>query len=504
MKNMTNKQMKRHINLSTEELVQKALENKEGTLTDTKALNVETGAYTGRSPKDRFIVQTNDVINDINWGNENQPISEEVFESLLLKVENYLESKELYILDAVAGADESYQLSVRCINEFAWHNLFAKNLFIDVSAEKLESYSPDFTIISAPNFKANPQMDGTNSEAFVIINFQKKTVLIGGTHYAGEMKKSIFSVMNYKLPKENVLSMHCSANVSTDGDVALFFGLSGTGKTTLSADSSRMLIGDDEHGWGENGVFNIEGGCYAKTIDLRKEKEPEIFNAIKFGTVLENVMVSELGVADYKDATLTENTRAAYPLNYIQNAKIPSVAGQPTTIIFLTADAFGVLPPISKLDKKQAMYFFLNGYTSKLAGTERGITEPQATFSACFGSPFLPLEPKVYAHMLGDLMETHNVDIYLVNTGWSGGGYGVGKRIDLSYTRKMVESALNGHLKTVETKKDVVFGLSIPVSCPGVPSELLQPNQSWSNQADYLKKAVSLKKQFEDNFLTYQ
>lgn len=493
-----------HFNLSTEELMTKALTNNEGKLTNTQALAVETGAYTGRSPKDRFIVCTEDIKYDIDWGKTNQPISEEIFDRLYEKVEVHLQNKELYVFDGLAGADGKYQLPVRCINEFAWQNLFVKRLFINLTEEQKTSHVPEFTIVCAPTFKANPKEDGTNSEAFVIINFSKKVVLIGGTHYAGEMKKSIFSVMNYLLPKQDVLPMHCSANVSESGEVALFFGLSGTGKTTLSADPSRYLIGDDEHGWGDGGVFNIEGGCYAKTIDLKEEKEPEIYQAIRYGTVLENVVLHEDGTPDYTNSTLTENTRAAYPLEYIPNAKIPSVAGHPNTIIFLTADAFGVLPPISKLSKDQAMYYFLNGYTSKLAGTERGITEPEATFSACFGSPFLPLEPKVYADMLGKQIEQHDADIYLVNTGWTGGSYGVGERISLSHTRKLVEHALNGHFKQTATLTDSVFGLEVPVSCPGVPEDLLMPHKSWADQEAYLNKATELKVKFDTNFQTMQ
>ena len=492
-----------YYNLSEEELVQKSVEKNEGVLTNTKALAVETGAYTGRSPKDRFIVDTDDVTGDIAWGNVNQKISETVFNGLYHKVLAHLETKELYVFDGFAGADKNHQLAIRCVNEFAWQNLFVNRLFIRPSKEELAAHTPEFTVICAPTFKAVPEVDGTHSEAFVLINFKQKIVLIGGTHYAGEMKKSIFSVMNYKLPKENVLSMHCSANVNDEGEVALFFGLSGTGKTTLSADPKRQLIGDDEHGWGENGVFNIEGGCYAKAIGLKEEKEPEIYRAITFGAVLENVVVDELGNPDYENGTLTENTRAAYPIEHIPNAKIPSVAGHPTTIIFLTADAFGVLPPISKLSKEQAMYYFLNGYTSKLAGTERGVTEPQATFSTCFGAPFLPLEPKVYATMLGELIETHGVDIYLVNTGWTGGSYGVGERMNLTYTRKMVEHAVNGNLKTSPTATDEIFGLDIPLSCPGVPKEILNPMQAWKDTDAYVETALKLKEQFEENYKNY-
>lgn len=493
-----------YYNLSEEELIQKALENNEGVLTNTGAFAVETGAYTGRSPKDRFIVDTPDISEDIAWGNVNQKISETVFDKLYEKVLHHLETKEIYVFDGMAGANKTHQLAIRCVNEFAWQNLFVNRLFIRPTTEELATHNAEFTVICAPTFKANPSVDGTQSEAFVLINFARKIVLIGGTHYAGEMKKSIFSVMNYKLPKEKVLSMHCSANVSSEGEVALFFGLSGTGKTTLSADPNRFLIGDDEHGWSESGVFNIEGGCYAKTIGLKEEKEPEIYRAITKGSVLENVIIDANGNPDYDNSALTENTRAAYPLTHIPNAKIPSVAGHPNTIIFLTADAFGVLPPISKLSKEQAMYYFLNGYTSKLAGTERGVTEPQATFSTCFGAPFLPLQPTVYATMLGDLIDKHGVDIYLVNTGWSGGSYGVGERMNLSYTRKMVESALNGSLKDAPMRTDSIFDLEIPMTCPGVPKELLDPMQTWHDKEAYIETALELKQKFEENYRKYQ
>lgn len=378
---------------------------------------------------------------------------------------------------------------------------FAHQLFIRPSEEELLSHKADFTVISAPNFKANPAVDGTNSETFIIVSMEKRIVLIGGTEYAGEMKKSIFSIMNYLLPEQNILPMHCSANVGEKGDVTLFFGLSGTGKTTLSADSGRKLIGDDEHGWSDNGVFNIEGGCYAKCIDLTRENEPQIFDAIKFGTVLENVVVDPTTrTADYTDSSLTENTRAAYPIQYIDNIVDPSVAGHPNTIIFLTADAFGVLPPISKLTKEQAMYHFLSGFTSKLAGTERGITSPQPAFSTCFGSPFLPLHATVYAEMLGKKIDEHGAQVFLVNTGWTGGEYGVGSRMKLSYTRTMVRAAIEGKLTDVETTKDAVFGLDIPTSIDGVPSEVLIPRNAWEDKAAYDQKASELAQSFRENF----
>ena len=491
--------------LSVSRLVERSLQRGEGILTATGALSVETGAYTGRSPKDKFVVQEDSVRDTIDWGPVNQPISKEVFTSLYHKVLSHLgEKEELFASQGFAGADTAYRLPIQVINEFAWHQVFARQLFIRPSSTDVTLDRELFTIVSAPTFKAEPTIDGTNSEAFVMISFEERVILIGGTEYAGEMKKSIFSIMNYLLPEENVLSMHCSANTGAEGDVALFFGLSGTGKTTLSASPDRLLIGDDEHAWSENGVFNIEGGCYAKCINLSEEKEPQIWNAIKFGTVLENVAVSEEnGEPDYNDVSLTENTRAAYPIDYIPNALEPSIAGHPDTIIFLTADAFGVLPPISKLTREQAMYHFLSGYTSKLAGTERGITEPEATFSTCFGAPFLPLPAHRYASMLGDLIRTHDVDVFLVNTGWSGGPYGVGQRMKLTHTRSMVQAALQGELANVETTEDPVFGLHIPKQCPGVPDEVLQPKSTWTNPDAYEQKAAELADNFKQNFTKF-
>ena len=487
--------------LPVSQLVERALDKKEGILASTGALRATTGKYTGRSPQDKYIVEEGSVKDKINWGSVNQPISKEVFENLYKKVLGYLQSKdEVFVSKNFAGADKGYRLPIRVVNEYAWHNLFARQLFIRPSKEELASHVAEFTVISAPGFKANPMVDGTKSETFIIISFEKRTVLIGGTEYAGEIKKSIFSIMNYLLPERNVLSMHCSANVGDEGDVALFFGLSGTGKTTLSADPSRHLIGDDEHGWSHTGVFNIEGGCYAKCINLSEEKEPQIYNAIRFGSVLENVVLDESRMPDYDDTSLTENTRAAYPLELIPNSMIPSVAGHPNTIIFLTADAFGVLPPISKLTKEQAMYHFLSGYTSKLAGTERGITSPEATFSTCFGAPFLPLPAYRYAEMLGEKINQHNAQVFLVNTGWSGGEYGVGKRMNLAYTRAMVQAALLGELNSVETFVDPIFGLNIPARCPGVPDEVLQPKETWSDKEAYDVKAKDLASKFQENF----
>ncbi|EWG10619.1 phosphoenolpyruvate carboxykinase (ATP) [Cytobacillus firmus] len=490
------------VQLSVPQLVEKVLNRNEGSLTSTGAVRATTGKYTGRSPKDKYIVEEASNKDKMDWGSVNQPISEEAFSNLYNKVINYLKEKEeVFVFKGFAGADKKHRMPIQVINEYAWHNLFAHQLFIRPAEDELLDHQAEFTVISAPNFKADPAVDGTKSETFIIISFERRTVLIGGTEYAGEMKKSIFSVMNYMLPENGILPMHCSANVGREGDVALFFGLSGTGKTTLSADPNRKLIGDDEHGWSANGVFNIEGGCYAKCINLSREKEPQIFDAIRFGAVLENVVVnSETRVADYDDSTLTENTRAAYQLQAIDNIVDPSIAGHPNTIVFLTADAFGVLPPISKLSKEQAMYHFLSGYTSKLAGTERGITSPQATFSTCFGSPFLPLPANRYAEMLGEKIDEHNAKVFLVNTGWTGGEYGVGERMKLAYTRAMIEAALEGELNNVETIKDEIFGLEIPQHVTGVPDEVLQPNKTWADQAAYEAKAKELASKFRENF----
>ncbi|MBB6445781.1 phosphoenolpyruvate carboxykinase (ATP) [Bacillus benzoevorans] len=488
--------------LSVSQLVEKVIERNEGVLTSTGAVRATTGKYTGRSPKDKYIVEEESVKDKIDWGAVNQPISEQIFANLLNKVLDFLKAKEeVFVFRGFAGADTKYRLPIQVINEYAWHNLFAHQLFIRPTQEELASHEAGFTIISAPNFKADPAIDGTTSETFIIISFEKRIVLIGGTEYAGEIKKSVFSLMNYLLPESGILSMHCSANVGREGDVALFFGLSGTGKTTLSADPNRRLIGDDEHGWSNNGVFNIEGGCYAKCINLSREKEPQIFDAIRFGSVLENVILdNDSRIADYDDGSLTENTRAAYPLQAIDNIVDPSVAGHPQAIVFLTADASGVLPPIAKLSKEQAMYHFLSGYTSKLAGTERGVTTPEATFSTCFGSPFLPLPATRYAAMLGEKISQHNASVFLVNTGWTGGEYGVGSRMKLSYTRSMVHAALDGELNNIETKKDEVFGLDIPLHVPGVPDHVLQPNQTWENQEEYYAKAKELANKFRENF----
>lgn len=486
-------------NLTVSELVEESVRNSEGVLTKDGALSVSTGKFTGRSPKDKFIVKDEVSNHVVDWGNINQPIDAMYFDALLEKVVAHLEQKErLYYLEAAAGADSHYKLPVRVLTEYAWHNLFAKQLFLREWPEQA-AFEP-FTVIYAPSYQADPEIDGTNSETFIIVSLAKRTILIGGTEYGGEIKKSIFSIMNFLLPESGVLSMHCSANVSDNGESALFFGLSGTGKTTLSADPNRHLIGDDEHGWSDEGIFNIEGGCYAKTINLSRENEPEIYDAIRFGTIIENVILRDDRSADYADTSLTENTRAAYPIDYIHNAKLPSKAGHPNTIIFLTADAYGVLPPISKLTKEQAMYHFLSGYTSKLAGTERGITEPQATFSTCFGSPFLPLAPERYADMLGALIDRHQVEVYLVNTGWTGGPYGEGSRMKLSYTRAMVNAAIEGKLRNVETFKHDIFNVNIPVAIEGVPADVLNPRQTWTDTARYDEQANMLARKFQENF----
>lgn len=490
------------VQLSVPQLVEKVLKRNEGILTSTGAIRATTGKYTGRSPKDKYIVEEPSTKEKIDWGSVNQPISPEVFDRLYNKVINYLKNKEeVFVFKGFAGADKNSRLPIQVVTEYAWHNLFAHQLFIRPTEEELANHEAQFTVINAPSVKADPETDGTRSETFIIVSFEKRTILIGGTEYAGEIKKSIFSIMNYLLPESGILSMHCSANVGQEGDVALFFGLSGTGKTTLSADPYRRLIGDDEHGWSSNGVFNIEGGCYAKCINLSAEKEPQIYNAIRFGSVLENVIIDEkTRVADYDDNTLTENTRAAYPIYNIDNIVTPSIAGHPNTIIFLTADAFGVLPPISKLTKEQAMYHFLSGYTSKLAGTERGVTTPEATFSTCFGAPFLPLPATRYAEMLGEKINEHNVQVFLVNTGWTGGEYGVGNRMKLSYTRAMVRAALEGELNNVETITDDIFGLNIPIHVPGVPDEVLLPQKTWADPKEYDKKARELAAKFKENF----
>lgn len=487
-------------NLEPAQLVEAALRRGEGTLSDTGALVVKTGKYTGRSPDDKFIVDTPAVHDEIAWGKINVPIEKAKYDALKAKVLAYLQNKELFVFDGFAGADPKYTKAFRIINELASQNLFIHQLLIRPTAEQLEGYTPDYTIIAAPGFKCIPEVDGVHSEAAIIIDYEAHEVLIAGSGYAGEIKKSVFSVMNYVLPKEGILPMHCSANTNDADESAVFFGLSGTGKTTLSADPNRKLIGDDEHGWSADGVFNIEGGCYAKCIALDPEHEPEIYGAIKFGSLMENVIVDETGKPDYFDGSLTENTRVGYPIHYIPNAAIPGIAGQPKTVIFLTADAFGVIPPISKLDNDSAMYHFVSGYTSKLAGTERGITEPVTTFSTLFGAPFFPLNASVYAQMLGDKLKETGANVFLVNTGWCGGAAGTVPRMKLKYTRAMVSAALAGELNNVEYELDPIFNLNIPKTCPNVPSEILNPRNVWEDMAKYEESAKTLAKKFQENF----
>jgi phosphoenolpyruvate carboxykinase (ATP) len=486
-------------NLSVPELIEHAIRNGEARLSANGALVSETGKYTGRTPKDKCVVREPSTEADIWWEN-NADLSEEAFERLYSKATATLPQKSLYVVDTIAGADPEYQVRCRFVVEKAWHALFIRQLLIRPTKEQLASFEPDWTILDLSTESCDPKVDGTRGDALIALNFAARKVLILGTQYAGEMKKSVFTIMNLLLPKRGVLSMHCSANIGADGTVALFFGLSGTGKTTLSADPSRRLIGDDEHGWSDRGVFNIEGGCYAKCIKLSHEGEPQIWNAIRFGSVLENVVLREDRSPDFDDASITENTRCAYPVDFIDGAVIPSMGGHPAHIFFLTCDAFGVLPPISKLDAEQAMYHFLNGYTAKVAGTEAGVTEPSATFSTCFGAPFLPLRPKVYADMLGEKIALHGSQVWLVNTGWSGGPFGVGSRIKLVYTRAMLRAALDGALDSVPTHVDPIFGLAVPTSCPGVPAEILLPRNTWSDGAAYDAKARELFAMFEANF----
>ncbi|MCH8317078.1 MAG: phosphoenolpyruvate carboxykinase (ATP) [Bacteroidetes bacterium] len=492
-------------NLSPAELIENALKNGEGKLTDTGALMCDTGKFTGRAPKDRYIVKDTKTADTVWWGGANMPFDPDKFDALYKKVIEYLKGKTLYVRDAYAGAHPDYRLNLRVINTKAWHNLFSNNLFLRPAKEEITQFTPNFTIICTPEFLADPKKDGTRQGNFVIINFTKNIILIGGTAYAGEMKKGIFSVLNYILPHEkNTLTMHCSANIGKNGDTAIFFGLSGTGKTTLSADPNRNLIGDDEHGWPDNGVFNFEGGCYAKVIDLTREKEPQIWDAIRFGTVVENTRFYKgTTTIDYTNSSVTENTRAAYPIHYIDNAVEPSTGGIPKNIFFLTCDAFGVLPPIAKLNAGQAMYHFISGYTAKVAGTEAGITEPQTTFSACFGAPFLPLHPTTYAEMLGKKMSENKVNVWLINTGWTGGPYGVGSRMKLAYTRSMITAALEGKLNNVEYIPHDIFGILKPQSCPGVPSQVLNPKNTWSDKDAYDTKANKLAEAFVKNFEKY-
>ena len=495
-----------HWNLSPEELVAKSLELGQGVLNDTGALCVDTGKFTGRSPKDKFTVKDAITEHTVDWGDINIPMSPDTFDKLYDKMCAYLSDKEIWVRDSYACADPKYRLNIRVINEAPWANLFCHNLFLRPTEDEIKTQTPDWHIIQAPSFLADPAVDGTRQGNFTIVNFTKRVILIGGSEYTGEIKKGIFGVLNFVLPNDkHVLSMHCSANEGEKGDVTLFFGLSGTGKTTLSADPHRALIGDDEHGWADGSVFNFEGGCYAKCIDLSAEKEPQIFNAIKEETLLENINFKPGTIeVDYTNKDKTENTRAAYPIYHIENAKDPSYGGEPQNIFFLTCDAFGILPPISKLTKGQAMYHFISGYTAKVAGTEVGITEPQPTFSACFGKVFLPLHPTNYAELLGEKLANHpNINVWLVNTGWSGGKYGVGKRMSLKHTRSMITAAMNGELNDVEYHPHPVFGMLMPKTCPNVPEEVLNPRNTWTDKAAYDKEALDLAGLFVKNFAQY-
>ena len=494
-----------HYQLSPAELAEQTVSRKEGVINDTGALVIKTGEFTGRSPKDKFIVKDDITADTIHWNDFNIPIEEKYFDQLYKKILAHLSQKELWVRDCYACADSIYRLNIRVINENPWSNLFAYNMFLRPSENELENFTADWHIIQAPTFKADPAVDGTRQHNFAIVSFTKKTIIIGGTGYTGEMKKGIFTILNYILPHEkNVLSMHCSANMGKSGDTAIFFGLSGTGKTTLSADPNRSLIGDDEHGWTGETVFNFEGGCYAKTIDLSEEKEPEIFHAIKPGALVENITFIEgTNKIDFASKAITENTRVSYPLSFISNALNPAIGKTPKNIFFLTADAYGILPPISKLSPGQAMYQFISGYTAKVAGTEAGVTEPKSTFSACFGAPFLPLHPGKYAEMLGKKMKAHNVSVWMINTGWSGGPYGIGKRMKLSYTRAMITAALEGKLDNVSFEAHPVFGMLMPLSCAEVPAEILNPRNTWSDKENYDVKAKELAKQFIKNFEKY-
>ncbi|MCF8450258.1 MAG: phosphoenolpyruvate carboxykinase (ATP) [Taibaiella sp.] len=495
-----------HWNLSPDELAKTTIALGQGVLNDTGALCVSTGKFTGRSPKDKFTVKDAITEHSVDWGDVNIPLSPEAFDKLYDKVCAYMTGKEVWVRDAYACADPTYRLNIRVINETPWANLFCNDLFLRPTETEIESQNHDWLILQAPGFMADPATDGTRQGNFTIVNFTRRIILIGGSGYTGEMKKGIFGVLNFILPHNHkVLSMHCSANEGKDGDVALFFGLSGTGKTTLSADPDRALIGDDEHGWSDTTVFNFEGGCYAKCIDLSEEKEPQIFRAIKPGALLENIkFLPNTNTVDYADASITENTRAAYPIDFISNSKEPSYGGQPKNIFFLTCDAFGILPPISKLTKAQAMYHFISGYTAKVAGTEVGVTEPQTTFSACFGRVFLPLHPAKYAELLGKKLEEHSdVNVWLINTGWSGGAYGTGSRMKLRYTRSMITAAMKGELDNVAYESHPVFGVLMPASVPDVPSEILTPRNTWANKEAYDKKANELAKLFVNNFAKY-
>jgi phosphoenolpyruvate carboxykinase (ATP) len=492
-------------NLSAAALYEEAVRKQEGSIAAEGPIVCRTGQHTGRSPNDKFVVREPSSEAQIAWGKVNRPIEQGHWDTLHNDFLKSLTDKELYVLDCYAGADPAYRLPVRIITEYAWHSLFCRNLFIDDPAAAV-AQAPEFTVIDSPNFKADPKKHGTRTECVIALNFAKRLVLIGGTSYAGEMKKSIFSVLNYILPLKDVLSMHCSANIGAAGDVALFFGLSGTGKTTLSSDPDRQLIGDDEHGWSDRGVFNFEGGCYAKTIKLSAEAEPQIYATTRrFGTVLENVVFDpDTRALNLDDGRHTENTRAAYPISFIDNAVSSGIGGHPKNIVMLTADAFGVLPPIARLTPQGAMYHFLSGYTAKVAGTEKGVTEPSATFSTCFGAPFLPLAPGFYARMLGEKIAQHQARVWLVNTGWSGGPYGVGRRMKIGHTRAMIKAVLSGALDQVAYERNSFFNLDVPTSCPGVPADVLNPRNTWTQPADYDAQAAKVARMFVENFKSFE
>ena len=497
------KPSKVHRNLSTDDMVAIAVERKEGVVNSTGSLSVNTGKYTGRSPDDRFLVYDDTTHDTVDWGKINHQFPSGKFEKLFEKMKDFVDNKELFVFDGFVGADPGTRLPIRVINDHVWQSMFSSNLFIRPTTEELEKHEPEFTILCINDFLADPEIDGTRTDVFILIDLTRKIVLIGGTEYAGEMKKSMFGIMNFLLPDRNIFPMHCSANIGEKGDTALFFGLSGTGKTTLSADPDRKLIGDDEHGWSDNGTFNFEGGCYAKCINLSQEAEPEIWNAIKPGALLENVVLKD-NVPDYDDNSLTENTRVGYPLDFIPGAVIPSIGGNPRVIVFLTADALGVLPPVSRLTKEGAMYHFMSGYTSKLAGTERGIKEPKSVFSQCFGAPFMPRPASVYAKLLGEKINQHNTVVYLVNTGWSGGSYGVGKRIKIKYSRAMVTAAISGSLDIVKYRHDDLLNLDIPTEVEGVPSEILDPKHTWADKDSYDLSAKKLAQMFVENFRKFE
>lgn len=493
-------------NLSAAPLLEKAFLRQEGHMTKHGAFIALTGEHTGRSPNDRFIVEDDNTKDDVWWGEVNRPITPDHFQGVLEKIQKHLSGKDVFVQDCYCGANPSHRLRIRQISENAWHSLFARNMFIQPAAESLEAFEPEFTVIQAPSLLADPALDGTSSGTFILVNLTKRMILVGGSAYAGEIKKSIFSIMNYFMPAQGVLPMHCSANVGSKGDAAIFFGLSGTGKTTLSADSSRTLIGDDEHGWGDDGIFNFEGGCYAKTINLTHKAEPEIYELCHtFGSIIENVAMDPVTrELDFFDSRITENGRVSYDLTKVSNASATGVTGHPKNIVMLTCDAFGVLPPISQLSSDQAMYHFLSGYTAKVAGTERGLKEPAATFSTCFGAPFMPRHPSTYAKLLGEKMAVNKANCWLVNTGWSGGGYGKGERMKIAYTRAMLNAALSGGLEGVDLQADPNFGVLVPQVCPEVPADVLNPRNTWDDASAYDGQAQNLTRRFEENFKQFE